>query len=176
MILVSAGHHPYAKGATYENFNEHDEAKIWVSLITNHLGHRGMSVPVGVLRDKVSFINGIEDAECAIEIHFNSAVNSDGEHIGNGSETLYYPNSVKGKELAEKIQDKLSIIYEPNRGVKEGWYKMNPSLGADFFLKRTKCTSLIIEPEFVHHHEKIIEARNAGCKIIAEVLLNFYGN
>lgn len=174
MILVSAGHHPYARGAKYEDFVEHDEAKLWVTKIVNHLGHRGMSVPVGVLKDKVDFINGFADkAECAVEIHFNSAVNAEGEHVGNGSETLYFPGSNTGKALATKIQEALSIIYEPNRGAKEGWYQMKKDKGPDFFLAKTVCTSIIIEPEFVHHKDKIREARDAGCKVIADVLLAY---
>lgn len=175
MILISAGHHPYAKGASFKDFNEHDEAKIWVSKIVNLLGHKGMVVPVGILRDKVNFINEQKDVECAIEIHFNSAKDRNGNHIGKGSESLYYPNSDKGASLALAIQDRLGIVYGPDRGIKEGYYRMNKANGPDFFLARTKCTSVIIEPEFVHHAEKIKEGRDAGCKIIAEALLKYCG-
>ncbi|MCK5601799.1 hypothetical protein KAR91_08025, partial [Candidatus Pacearchaeota archaeon] len=80
-----------------------------------------------------------------------------------------------GKQLATHIQEKLSLVYAPNRGAKEGWYRMNKKNGPDFFLKRTACTSIIIEPEFVHNAEKIREGREAGCKLISDVLLNYTG-
>lgn len=183
MILVSAGHHPYAKGASYKDFNEFDEAKLWVPIITNHLGRLGMAVPVGVLREKVNFINEIDDVQCAIEIHFNMAWRDknknnkvdDDEFLGKGCETLYYPGSVAGKELAEKVQSELSNVFGPDRGVKEGWYRLNKNNGPDFFLARTKCPSIIIEPEFVHNAEKIKEGRPAGCAVIASVLLDIFG-
>lgn len=175
MILISAGHHPYAKGASFENFNEYEEAKMWVPFIVNHLGSKGMSVPDGVLREKVAFINSIVNAELAVEIHFNSALDKDGFHIGRGCETLYYPGSAKGKFAAGLVQDELSIIFSPNRGVKEGYYRLNKDYGPDFFLARTKCTALIIEPEFIHRKDKITTRKTEACKIIADVLLAYLG-
>lgn len=183
MILVSIGHHPYRKGACYKNFCEFDEAKIWQALICHYLGEHGLGVPTGVLKEKIDFINAQPDATLAVEIHFNAAVkwvDKDGDgvydegedvHVGKGCETLYYPNSEKGKLAAHIVQDKLSTIFEPDRGAKEGWYKMNKANGADMFLKRTKCTSLIIEPEFIHRKELIQKNRHEACVVIANALL-----
>jgi N-acetylmuramoyl-L-alanine amidase len=171
MIYVSAGHHPEKPGACYKDFCEHEEAKKWVSLIANHLGHDGMVVPVGTLRHKVDFINEnylINDI--AIEIHFNSAMH-DGRQVGKGSETLYYPGSKRGEHIASKIQYALGGILLPDRGIKEGWYQMNKAKGPDFFLARTKCTSLIVEPDFIHRKAKIESKRDKACSEIANTLI-----
>lgn len=186
MIYVSAGHHPGAPGAKYGHFIEHDEAIIWQQQIMDLLGADiAIKVPTGHLTAKIDFINTMmtqfPGPNIAIEIHFNMAwkdFNEDGtidpnEYVGKGSETLYYPKSNHGKELAEQMQEKLSIVFEPNRGAKEGWYHME-SNKPDAFLSQTNCPALIIEPEFVHHANKIIEARDAGCQIIADMVRGFY--
>lgn len=175
MILVSVGHHPHSKGASFGDFNEFDEAQIWVSLICNMLGDLALQVPVGVLKKKVAFINDYchthQGDHIAIEIHFNS----DLKHQGHGSESLYYPISWHGQHVAEEIQDHLSRVFGPNRGAKEGWYRMDRSKGPDYFLARTQCTSVIIEPEFIHNQEHIVEGREPGCATIAQVLITLYG-
>jgi hypothetical protein len=188
MFLISAGHHPYAKGATYGDFTEFDEACIWQRKLCEYLGSRAVAVPHGKLWEKVHFINNQPDVECAVEIHFNSAQqltnpnwSEDGEepvykHVGRGCETLIYPGSTVGRALGEAVQRKLSIIYEPNRGVKDGWYRMDQSNGPDFFLAKTRCTAIIVEPEFVQNAAKIQEARDAGCTMIADALLDYYGD
>jgi len=174
MIFVSIGHHPYSKGAAFEDFNEFDEAKQWAPLLCNALGSMAMQVPVGVLREKVHFINehavGAGD-HLALEIHFNS----DPAQAGRGSETLYYPGSERGRHVAEEVQQNLSRVFGPNRGAKEGWYRMDRSKGPDYFLARTACPAIIVEPEFVHNAEKIVEGRDAGCAAIAQVLVDLYG-
>ncbi len=172
MLFISAGHNPKAKGATFKDFNEYDEAVLWREQIVDLLGaDKAMAVPTGTLGSKVRFINKeisyARGPHIAIEIHFNS----DPQRAGKGSETLYYPKSRRGQQLAISMQDKLSIIFGPNRGAKEGWYQMNPAKGSDYFLARTNCPALIIEPEFVHNAEKIIEARVPGCTIVANSLL-----
>ena len=173
MIYVSAGHHPEKQGACHNGFCEHDEAKKWASLIANHLGHDGMVVPVGTLKTKVDFINSRtpSDNDVAIEIHFNSAM-KDGVHIGRGSETLYYPGSKRGEEIAAKVQFTLGGIFVPDRGAKEGWYQMNEAKGPDFFLARTRCTAIIIEPDFIHRKAKIESKRDLACEAIAKTLID----
>lgn len=170
MIYISAGHHPSKKGATFEDFAEYDEALTWMDLIMAHLGSKGVRVPTGVLKDKVNFINkGV--ATLALEIHFNSAMNGKGENIGSGCETLYFPGSTKGKSLAEKVQASLTKHFSPDRGVKEGWYRMDKSNGPDFFLAKTDCPSVIIEPEFVHRKNIIRDKRGVACKDLAIELI-----
>ena len=170
MIFVSAGHHQDAKGASFEGANEFDEALFWQLEILHLLGSLAMPVPSSRLGSKIQYINDtlrdLIGPHLAIEIHFNS----DPGRQGRGSETLYYPKSHIGKDFANQIQEQLSIIYGPNRGAKEGWYQMNPEKGPDYFLAKTNCPALIIEPEFIHNYEKIREGRSAGCKVIADTL------
>jgi len=173
MILISAGHYPERPGACYKQFCEHGEANLWAILIVDeltHLGHITERVPSGTLRDKTEFINS-RDADMAVEIHFNSAITIKGDHIGKGSETLYYPGSEKGALLANNIQDELGKVFTPDRGIKEGWYRMDKARGADYFLKKTNCTSVIIEPDFIHRDNHIIINRNDGCKSITKAII-----
>jgi len=175
MIFVSAGHHQEAKGATFGDFNEYDEAQIWKSLILSGLGDLGMAVPSGVLNQKTTFINSWSDSpsDIAIEIHFNAAKDKNSTYIGQGCETLYYPGSKRGKAAGEAIQEALAPIFPPNRGAKEGYYRMDRKNGVDWFLKKTVCTALIIEPEFIHHKHKIQGDRGIACKSIANTLIDF---
>lgn len=173
MILVSAGHHPYRKGASYKNWYEYDEAKIWASLISNKLGQYGMVVPPGLLPEKVDFVNS-QSPDLAVEIHFNAAM-KDGVNVGEGSETLYCPGSMKGRRAAAIVQESVSQIFRPNRGTKEGWYKMDRNKGPDYFLAKTRCPALIVEPEFIQHKEKIQDNRDAACAAIAQALTDVLG-
>lgn len=161
-----------AKGAAYQNYNEHDEVKIWQSLIVNDLGKDAMAVPPGTLSEKTTFINSwsVDSKDIAVELHLNAAP---GNAVVHGSETLYYPNSLRGKALAQAIQAKLSEVFPPNRGAKEGYYRMDPSNGPDWFLRKTTCTAVIIEPEFIMHMSSIQEKRNHACQTIAQTLRHF---
>ena len=174
MIFVSAGHHPAKPGARFDRFVEHDEAVVWVEMICDRLSS-ATPVPTGVLRDKVDFINErVMNGDIAIEIHFNAAKNAEGENVGRGSETLYYPGSESGETLAQRIQSAMADVYPPDRGVKEGWYRMDPSRGADFFLAKTKCPAVILEPDFVHRHDIIINRREECVDALVDVLRENY--
>ena len=174
MIFISAGHYPAAPGAKWDRFIEHDEAVIWAEKLAALLPS-GVMVPTGVLKSKVAFINErILNGDVAIEIHFNAARNADNEPIGKGSETLYYPGSENGEALAEAVQAVVAAHFAPDRGIKEGWYRMDKSKGADFFLAKTSCPSIIVEPEFVHRSDIIIEKRDATITAMAELLISLY--
>lgn len=181
MIYVSIGHHAEAKGASFGDFNEYDEATIWANLLVAMLADSSLLVPPGALKTKVEYVNNQSDAVVALEIHFNSAkktiVNAAGANeeinVGSGSETLYCPNSIPGFKLATAVQKELGRVFKPDRGVKEGWYRMNPKFGPDFFLVQTKIPSVIVEPEFIHRKETIINSREEGCYAIARGLQNY---
>ena len=179
-ILVSAGHYPARPGARMGDFVEHFEAVTWRDLLVAELGDIAAPVPVGVLREKVAHINAA-GATLAVEIHFNDAWRDrngdgtvdDGEHVGRGSETLYYPGSDEGLALAEAVQAELSAVFPPNRGAKEGWYRMDPKFGPDFFLAKTRCPSVIIEPEFVANAETIRSNRSSGIAVVARAIRGY---
>jgi hypothetical protein len=69
------------------------------------------------------------------------------------------------------MQEALGHLLPPNRGAKEGWYQMNPAKGPDIFLAKSRCTAIIIEPEFIDNIQKIIINKNAACHVIASTLL-----
>lgn len=182
-ILISAGHHPDKPGATMGDFVEHAEAVIWCERIYAIL-HAGQDVtvarvPVGVLREKVEYINRVRPL-LAVEIHFNDAwidrngdgVVQDGERVGRGCETLYAPGSARGRLAAELIQHELARVFPPDRGVKEGWYRMDPKFGPNFFLARTTCPAVIIEPEFVANAQTIRDRREDGSAAIAGAIIS----
>jgi len=187
MILISAGHHPTKAGACYEDFCEFDEAARWAKLITENIGEEhALLVPFGVLKDKVAFINERAHNSIAIEIHFNSAkiwedLDNDGLvdegemiNVGRGALSLHYPNSVKGVRLAIDMQDSIQPLYGKHwNGVMAGYYRMNPKFGVDYFLAKTHCPSVIVEPEFIHHKDLIQKHREVACFNIAQALMDF---
>jgi len=184
MILLSAGHNSDKRGACNGDYCEHENATKWVNYIQKLIKPFILTkiVPSGRLVDKVGYINSIQECDIAVEIHFNSNVNA------KGSESLYHPNSKKGKELAENIQDEFenANIFQPNRGVKEGWYKMDhPDVidyngdvkgdeVIDYFLRRTRPVAVVIEPDFISQKDRIEEDMELGCRAIADALIKFY--
>jgi len=175
MIYISAGHNPEAKGACNDGFCEYDEAVLWVEKIIEILADyyeiKAKFVPTGSLKQKVNYINNDPDSDMAVEIHFNSNVNA------RGSETLYYPKSKKGKRLAKYIQDEFEeqYIFQPNRGVKEGWYHSG-STGTRkllYFLAKTNPVAVIVEPQFIYHKQDIIDNRCKGCTAIADAIAEY---
>ncbi len=185
MIFISAGHHPTKPGAKFDRFIEHDEACVWVDIMVNAINNSGgddslavkaIAVPTGFLKSKVDFINSrMVNGDIALEVHFNAAV-VNGENVGRGCETLYYPGSDKGKALAEKCQEALEEYYPPSRGVKEGWYRMDPKRGADFFLAQTRCPAVIIEPEFVQNFQTIFDNRHDAITLLVVALEEYQDN
>lgn len=183
MILISAGHHETSTGAKFDGHSEYEFTTMWTDYIEKLLGERCIRVPNGTLKEKVTFLKDYGKGNLAVEIHFNSAqmwkdqnangVIDDGEmiNVGRGSETLYYPGSKTGLKAATMMQNALSVVAPPNRGAKEGWYQMNRAKGPDYFLARTRCTALIIEPEFIDNIHKINQIYDTGCHIIANTLM-----
>lgn len=164
---------------------EHEEARRWVDLIHFHLREQMPAdvVPSGTLEKKVEIINEIARGNRPVllvaEIHFNSC----GGCGAKGSETLYCPGSVKGKRAAQTVQYRLGGIMRPDRGIKEGWYRMDkPGVvdyagdvegdeKIDYFLRETRPIALVIEPEFIHNRAMIQAYRDLACAEIALGLL-----
>ena len=170
-IMVSAGHYPTRPGACYKGFCEHDEAVLWADRVTMLLGNIGQRVPEGILKNKIDFIKH-RNPSLAIEIHFNAAKDEHGVNVGHGCEVLYCPGSSSGKFIATHVQERLvSVMGNRDRGVKEGWYRMRKELGPDFFLVKTPCPAIVIEPEFIHFQERIQTKRNEACGAIATAII-----
>lgn len=170
-VAVSPGHNAGAVGACHEGFCEYPETVIWQGLLACALLAKGIEVfkvdPDG-LKEKVASINAMT-CHMAIEIHFNAC----GGCGASGAETLYYPGSAKGKEAAQLVQARLcAAMGNKDRGVKEGYYQMNPDNKPDYFLRATNCTALIVEPEFVEHPDKIQAKRAQACEAMAEGIVD----
>ena len=180
MIVLSAGHTPDSPGACSGSFCEHAEAVEWVNRIAYQLRHdlQVQIVASGPLSQKVREINETHQrlpVQLAVEIHFNS----DPQHAGHGSETLYCPGSAKGERAAQMVQRHLGSTMRPDRGVKEGWYRMDRpghvdypgdvegDEKVDYFLRATKPVALIVEPEFIHNRRMILAYRDLACLEIA---------
>jgi hypothetical protein len=70
----------------------------------------------------------------------------------------------------------------PDRGAKEGWYKMDrPGVidfygdedgdeMPDYFLRKTNCPALILEPEFIQQYGHIKNSRKVGTQAIAAAI------
>lgn len=182
-VAVSPGHNASKVGACHEGFCEYPETESWRDVLAVALAAKGIEVfkvnPAG-LTAKVASINAM-DCAMAIEVHFNAC----GGCGASGTETLYYPGSVKGKAAAELVHVRLhAAMGNKDRGVKEGWYKMDRPGVVDFygdedgdempdyFLRKTNCTALIVEPEFVEYSERIQAKRGEACKAMAEGIVD----
>lgn len=187
MLLLSAGHYPKEPGACYPMDNrswcEHEQAVKWMYRIGHYARDYTMVdfVPQVWLGDKVRWINEHNPkADLAVEIHFNS--NAGGR--SKGSETLYCPRSMKGGLAARIVQEAISSILPPNRGTKEGWYRMDMpghvdypgdiegDEKVDYFLKKTDPVALILEPEFIYNRSTIEAVREVACDVIAKALVD----
>lgn len=173
MIVISAGHHPEAVGATYEDFSEFPETGLWAGLIVKYLTEvyqtRAEVAPFGTLGDKVRWIkerHAAEGVQIAIEIHFNSAPGAEPGKV-RGCETLHYPGSAVGKEFAEKINPAMAE-FTKDRGCKEGCH--HESGKPLYFLQKTPCPALILEPEFIQNVAWIKENRAKVCAALAEAI------
>lgn len=173
MILLSVGHYFEAPGACNDDgICEWEIARGWMNKIYHGLiPHLPVSMVRGEkLGEKVRFINNHTDVKIAVELHFNSNVNA------KGSETLHYPGSKSGKEFAEIVQKHFykREIFQPNRGAKPGYHQMDPTKPIDYFLRKTKCTSIIIEPDFISQIERIEKWEHEGCQAIIDAIFEFY--
>ena len=179
-VFIAAGHYPTAPGAGFEGFYEHEEATRWVSVMTALDPDARVLVPVptGTLKEKTVFINKRCDRQrdVAVEIHFNSFVDTQGNHKGSGCVSLFYPDSKTSAALANACQEVLKVHFPPDRGIAAGWYRGNELRGPYYFLAKTSCAAVILEPEFVHHRELIQSKRQEVAQALAAMLAEYVGS
>ena len=149
-IAVSVGHNPEDPGFKVNNVSEYSEMSVLVGMVVQKIqrvGHEAYHVGTGELEEKVDYINAIAP-DCAIELHLNAGG-------GHGYETLHYPGSIQGKALASAVNSSVGLVLNSrNRGVKEGWYKMDKKNGPDYFLAQTNCPAIIFEMYFLDNAEE----------------------
>lgn len=169
-VILFAGHYPENPGAAWDGLSEHEEAVRWCDLLREHMDEAELLIgPTGRLREKTRFVN-LRWPVLAVDLHFNAWRDEQGKPRGEGSMTLYCPGSVKGELAAKFVQDELAQVFEPDLGVREGYYQLNSEKGPDWFLVRTKCPALIVEPEYVHHGDKLRDLRAEGVDALARGL------
>ena len=149
-IAVSCGHHPRRPGKEVGSISEYSEMNVLTGFVRHYLqmqGYRAFTVGSLPLDQKVSIINNI-GCDAAIECHLNGGG-------GHGFETLYCPGSTNGKLLAKKVHESIAQSMDSrDRGVKEGWYHMDPNNGPNYFLKETNCPAVIPEIYFLDNDEE----------------------
>lgn len=176
ILVLSAGHHEGAAGASFQDIVEWPLTKTWVEELASHFAGRQdvLVITNDLLSRKIKTINSIYPVpRLALEIHFNSSPNG-----GAGSETLYTPGSSGSKLIAEKIQLILSKYSKPDRGIKEGWYKQDFDRKIpDAFLGQTKPVAVILEPFFVQQVAQLKDEQlmKMICKDLADFLKLEYG-
>lgn len=147
-IVISAGHHPGAKGAWNKSHDlwEHDIC-MRIALKTLDVlkgwGRDAYMIPTGPLSAKIQRVN-LSAPLFAVEIHLNS---NEGEP-GRGTECLYFPGSEDGRRLAEILQESLvSYLKLPDRGIKPARLKG--------FLRKTVCPAVITESLFLNNDDEV---------------------
>lgn len=143
-VAVSIGHRPGRPGFRAGKYTEYAEMAPVVGNLIQALSYNDIlvySIGTGILQNKVAHINKL-NVDLAVELHLNAGG-------GHGAETLYCPGSESGKPWAQSIQDQMTLLGMRDRGIKEGWYRMNPDNGPDYFLAKTNCPAVITEAYFL---------------------------
>lgn len=155
-IAISLGHKPARPGYKENKISEYSELAPLVGYLIQMFSQRSdlaYIIGTGILQNKVAHINKLK-VDLAIELHLNAGG-------GHGAETLYCPGSRKGKILAQKVQDQIVLLGMKDRGVKPGWFRMDrPGIKEwdgdiegdevkDYFLAKTNCPAILVEPYFL---------------------------
>lgn len=162
MILLSAGHNPTSQGAAWHRHTEWVEATEWVNLLHDLLTpSMSMVVPTGNLPEKVDWCNRYPGSALALEVHFNSAADHEGNPVGQGCEAIYISES--GRRWSEILLNSIEHLFKPNRGAKKDWRGL-------YFLRQTIMPAVIIEPEFIHLYDNIKNNREEACACLTEAI------
>ena len=152
-ILINAGHGGKDCGAVGKTGlkESHVNANV-AKKIQTYLKDKGIDCVVfqqkNSLNEVIDFANK-NNFDYGISIHCNASTNRE----ANGVETLYYPTSKKGKELARVIQDELVEQTKlKDRGIKE-----RSDLG---FLRKTKCPCVLVECAFISNDKEEMMLKN----------------
>ena len=129
-----------------------------------HLDKAKSSKKSEILKEQTDLANSKGNFDCVVQIHFNAG-SEDKTKDTTGSETLYITD--KGKVFAQRVDDKLSILFKDKRNIKQD--------NKLYWLRHTKCTAILVEVCFVDDKDdvKVYEENfEEVCKLIAEGLAN----
>ena len=169
-ILINAGHGGRDTGAVNGNLYERDVNKNIAMKLCELLMGEGHAITYFQQTKSVNDVWQFENKcsyDLTISIHCNS-YNS----TSNGHEVLYYPNSTKGKKLAQAIQTSLvKTIGLRDRGVK--------SRDNLCVLSKTKSVAIIVETAFISNPNEaklLKEKPDIFAKAIADGVKNYLKN
>ena len=180
-VGLSYAHSPTSPGACHERQCEHTFSRMWTKKLLALLAAKGIDVFLSVQHSLTKKVDEINAAGCdlALEIHFNAC----GGCGASGCETLHYPDSEVGEHYATIMQKAVcKAMGNKYRGVKAGWYKMDrPGVidfygdedgdeKPDYFLRKTNCPALILEPEFIEFDDVIVDRLLSGVSAIVEAI------
>ena len=144
-IVLDPGHSgKFEPGACAGGVTEAEIVYVIAKFAKHELKMRGHDVVLTrgreINNDELSFRAEVANewhADLFISIHCNSSVHPEAE----GTETYYFPGSVKGRELARRLQFCVTdAMLTEDRGVKE----------ADFqVLRETECPAALVESAFL---------------------------
>lgn len=139
-VFLSAGHGGTDPGAVAYGMKEKD-INLTVMLSCNDiLLKHGITTVLSRSKDENDPVSqevkeaNASNADIAVSFHTNAGG-------GDGSESLYFSSSVKGKKLAELCEEHLKTIGQNSRGIK--------SRNDLYFLKGTKMPSVLCECAFI---------------------------
>lgn len=146
-IFLNPGHGGNDPGAVSKNgLKEKDVVKRICDILAQKLRNAGHSVMVYQEQKSFTEVSKEENksgADLFVSVHCNSFSSSS----AHGVETLYYPTSVKGKHLAECIQNALL----KQTGLFNRGCKMRRDLHV---LKATKSPAVLVETAFISNPEE----------------------
>lgn len=146
IVVIDAGHGGHDPGAVNGILKEKDRALTYALKLGKSLEKQGITVIYTRTTDEFiklqdrSRISNNANATLFISIHLNSFT----DPKANGVETLYYPTSSKGKELASNVQSEIvkAGLCNSDRGIK-------PRGNLSVLGPRTKAPAALIELGFI---------------------------
>jgi len=153
-IVVDPGHGGVDPGATYGNLQEKDIALSVSRKLTDELESRGIDVLLTrtadyalSLPDRCTLAN-VWQASVFVSIHLNADPDADqlADPSAKGSEIWIHPGSVRGRRVAQAIQEQIAIHFPGRkfRGIKEGRLAV---------LRQTFMPAVLIELAFIDTDE-----------------------
>lgn len=153
-ILINAGHSEIDCGAVGRTGLKEADVNMNIAIcVQRYLKDKGINSFIirqdKSLFDVIRYCNTYpKDYDFAVSIHCNAAETGH----AHGTETLYYPTSKRGKQIAQCIQEELVKAV----GLRDRGIKPRNDLA---FLKKTKRTSVLVECAFISNakEEKMLK-------------------
>lgn len=153
-VFLNPGHSPNGNpdcGAVNKKtgLRECDVAKKCADLVERYLINAGVEVVDNVQNDSLAYIcekSNDSGADLFISIHCNAAASEQ----ANGTETWYYSSSIKGRALANCIQEQIvDALGTTDRGIKGA----TPHKNGLYVLTNTEAVAVLVELAFISNDD-----------------------